>query len=421
MRPKVLILGAGFAGLNVARRLAKTAVDITLIDKNNYHLFQPLLYQVAAAYLDPGQIAKPIRGIFQKQANLTVKMTEVTDIRFENRMVITKDREFKYDYLIIAVGGKTNYFEMKGVREKGFSLKTLGDAVEIRNHILSSFEKAMLEEDPAKRLALMTVVIGGGGPAGVETAGALAELIHYVLVKDFREVVKESFRVILCEAGKRLLPEMPADLAGEAERILRKKGVEIRFDSPIEDFTGSEIFFTNGKTMDAKTLIWTAGINAVDLTGKLALELGKNNRIVTERTLQIPGHPEVYAVGDAACQELKPNESPLPMVAPAAVQMAETAALNLMRQLSGKSQLDFTYKNPGAMATIGKNAAVAQIGGMKFKGFTAWIVWLMVHLVRLVGFRNRLVVLINWAWDYFFFERASRLILQREISGDDCG
>jgi NADH dehydrogenase len=406
-----VIVGAGFGGLKAAQALRRAPAVVTLIDRNNHHLFQPLLYQVAAAYLDPEQIAKPVRGIFRRQDNLRFKMTEMTGLQFPERIVETRSGAVPYDYLILAVGGQANFFEMAGVREHGFALKRLSDGVRIRNQLLTSFEMAALEPDADRRRGLLSVVVGGGGAAGVEMAGALAELTGNVLSRDFREFRSDDFRIILCEAADRLLPDLPEDLAREAGAILEAKGVEVRLGAFISDFDGETVKFEDGSALSARTLIWTAGIQAAGITRSLGLALGTNGRIIVEPTLQVPGHPEVFAIGDNACWE--ENGRPIPMVAPAAVQMAETAAHNVLRLIRGRDLRAFHYRNPGALATIGRNAAVARVKGMKFRGFAAWLVWLVVHLIRLVGFRNRLVVLINWAWDYFFFERASRIIINR--------
>lgn len=411
-RPRVVIVGAGFGGLKAAQVLRRAPVELTLIDRNNYHLFQPLLYQVAAAYLDPEQIAKPVRGIFRGQKNLSFRMTAMTGLSFRSRTLKTTGGGIPYDYLILGVGGQTNFFGMAGVQKYGFSLKHLVDGVGIRNHLLTSFEQAALESDPSSRAGLLSVVVGGGGAAGVEMAGALAELTRNVLSRDFREFGSEDFRIILCEAAVRLLPDLPEDLAREAEGILKTKGVEVRFGTSITDFDGQKVLLEDGTAVPARTLIWTAGVEAAEITRSLDLPLSAGGRIVVEPTLQVPGHPEVFAIGDAAYWEEEGR--PIPMVAPAAVQMAETAGDNILRRIGGRELRTFHYRNPGALATIGRNAAVAKVKGLKFRGFSAWVVWLVVHLIRLVGFRNRLVVLINWAWDYFFFERASRIIITRK-------
>jgi NADH dehydrogenase len=410
--PRVVIVGAGFGGLKAAQVLSRAHLELTLIDRNNHHLFQPLLYQVAAAYLDPEQIAKPVRGIFRGRGNVSFRMTEMTGVDLTNRVVHTSSGGVDYDYLILAVGGQTNFFGMEGVQKHGFALKRLSDGVGIRNHLLESFERAALEPDAERRRSLLSAVVGGGGAAGVEMAGALAELTGSVLSRDFKEFGSDDIRIILCEGADRLLPDLPADLAREAQRILKAKGVEVRLSSFITDYDGEEVRLKTGPPIPAGTLIWTAGIQAAAITRKLGLPLDAGGRITVEPTLQVPGHPEVFAIGDGAYWE--EEGKPIPMVAPAAVQMAEVAAANILRRTRGEALRPFHYRNPGALATIGRNAAVARVKGVKFRGFSAWLVWLVVHLIRLVGFRNRLVVLINWAWDYFFFERASRIIIHNQ-------
>jgi NADH dehydrogenase len=409
-RPTIVVAGAGFAGLRVVRQLRRAAVDVLLLDRNNYHLFQPLLYQVAGAYLDAGDIAKPVRSIIRGQRNARFRMTELAGVDLEQRSLQTTSGRLGYDLLVIAVGGRTSFHGLDGVQRHGFALKSLQDAVGIRNHILSCFEQAALTAEAAQRRELLTFMVGGGGSAGVEMAGALAELVRLVLIRDYPELPTEEIRIVLAEATGRLLPDLPADLAQTAAEILGRKAVDVRFGCIIEDFDGHKVRLRGGEYLPARTLIWTAGVEAAGATRSIDLPQGRGGRIMVLPTLQAPGHPEVYAIGDAAYWEL--DGSPGPMVAPAAVQMADTAAANIRRYLAGEALLEFRYKNPGALATIGRNAAVAQVGGFKFKGLTAWILWLAVHLIRLVGFRNRLVVLINWAWDYFFLERASRLILK---------
>ena len=409
-RPTVVVVGAGFAGIRTVRQLRRAPVDILLVDRNNYHLFQPLLYQVAGAYLDTGDIAKPIRSIIRSQANARFKMSDVLGVDLGRRILQTGAGPIPYDTLVLAVGGRTSFHGLAGIQRHGFALKSLPDAVAIRNHILSCFERAALEADAARRKALLTFVVGGGGSAGVEMAGALGELVRLVLARDYPEFPIAEVRIVLAEATGRLLPDLPEDLARTAAEILKRKGVEVRLGCPIEDFDGREIRLAGRPSFPAHTLIWTAGIESVELAQSLPLPLGRGRRIMVNPALQVPEHPEVYVIGDAAYWELEGK--PGPMVAPAAVQMADLAADNISRALQGKPPRSFVYKNPGALATIGRNAAVARVAGMKFKGLTAWVLWLVVHLIRLVGFRNRLIVLINWAWDYFFLERATRLILR---------
>jgi NADH dehydrogenase len=408
----VVVIGAGFGGLKAAQLLAGAPVRVLLLDRNNYHLFQPLLYQAAAAYLESEQVAKPVRAILRAQKNLTFRMAEVRGVDFARKRVVTAEESFPYDYLILAIGGQTNFYGLAGVERYGFSLKSLSDAIRIRNHILGCCEKAVLEKEALVRQALLTYVVGGGGSAGVEMSGALAELVQGVLVKDYPELERGALRVFLLEGQGEILPGFPADLCRVARETLVRKGVNVRLNAQVADFNGRELRLKGGEKIPAATLIWTGGVAAAPLARALKVPLGRQDRIVVESTLQLPGHPEVYAIGDASFVEA--GGQPLAMVAPAAVQMARKAVANILAALAGRGLEPFVYRSPGLLATIGRNAAVAQIGGIKFRGFLAWAVWVVVHLIRQVGFRNRLMVLINWAWDYIFYDRAVRLITREE-------
>ena len=408
MPPTVVIVGAGFGGLRAARALRRSPVQVVLVDQHNYHLFQPLLYQVATAGLEPEEIAKPVRAILRGQKNFEFRLACVTGVDLGGRRVLTDGHAIPYDYLIVAAGAQTNFFGLAGVEQHGFGLKDVADAVKIRNHVLTCFERAMLEPNPERRRALLTFVVVGGGPTGVEMAGALSELIRLVLVKDYPRLNLKDVRVLLLEAGDRLLAGMPPKLSEAAAATLWKKHVEVRHGAAVADFDGSSTHLKSGEVIPARTLVWAAGVRAASLAERLGLPTGRLGRVVVGPTLQLAGHSEVFVVGDAAC--LETAGAPLPMMAPVAMQMAETAAENIARQLRGAAAVEFRYMDPGQLATIGRNAAVAFIRGIAFTGFPAWVVWLVVHLIQLIGFRNKLFVLINWAWDYFFYERAVRLI-----------
>jgi NADH dehydrogenase len=412
--PRVVIVGAGFGGLRAARALRRAPVELVLVDRNNYHLFQPLLYQVATAGLEPEQIAKPVRAILRGVKNLDFRMVEVAGIDLTGRQVMTNDGPVPYDFLILAPGAATNFFGLGGVERHGLGLKDVPDAVRIRNQVLTCFERAMLEPDGERRRALLTFVVVGGGPTGVEMAGSLSELMRLVLVKDYPRLNLKDVRVLLLEAGGHLLAGMPVPLAEAAAATLWKKHVEVRYGATVVDYDGAAARLKSGEVIPARTLIWGAGVRAADLAGRVGVATARAGRVPVEPTLQLAGHPEVFVIGDAAYLEVR--GAPLPMMAPVAIQMAETAAANVRRLLAGAPPEAFRYEDPGSLATIGRNAAVARIHGISFKGFAAWVVWLVVHLIQLIGFRNRLFVLINWAWDYFFYDRAVRLITPEVVS-----
>jgi NADH dehydrogenase len=405
----VLIIGAGFGGLETARRLARSPVKITLIDKRNYHLFQPLLYQIAIAGLTPSQIAYPVRSIFRNQKNLNFQQGEVELIDFNKRYIKMNGSLIAYDYLIIATGGHTNYFGLDAIREKVHELKNIESAVAARNHLLGMFELASREADQEKRRAMLTFVIAGGGPTGVETAGALAELIRLVLSRDYPQLDLRDVRVLLLEATDHLMGSYPDELRRATFDLLRRKNVEISLSTRLAGYDGNRITLGNGSNISARTLIWTAGVRASELADKLGVDQAGLGRIRVNETLQLPGHPEVYIVGDSAYFE-DAHGQPLPMLATVAQQEAATAVENIQRSIRGLAPVSFRYKDPGLLATIGRNAAVARIAGLSFSGFPAWVIWVSLHIYRLIGFRNRLLVLINWAWDYVFYDSQVRLI-----------
>ena len=404
----VVVVGAGFGGLRVARALRRAPVQVVLVDRNNYHLFQPLLYQVATAGLEPEQIAKPVRAILRRQKNFDFRMVEVSGADFAQRRLDTSAGPIAYDYLVLAHGGETNFFGLDSMMKHGLGLKDIPDAVKIRNHVLTCFEQAMLETDAERRRARLTFIVVGGGPTGVEMAGALSELIRLVLVKDYPRLNIKDVRILLLEATDKLLAALPERLREAAVKTLWRKWIEVRFSAVVADFDGERVRLKSGEVIPARTVIWAAGVRAAPLSSRLGLPAGRQGRIPVEPTLQVPGHPEVFIIGDASY--LEENGEPLPMVAPVAMQMAVTAARNIVRTLQGKPLEAFRYRDQGTLATIGRNAAVANVYGIQARGFLAWVMWLGIHIIQLIGFRNKLFVLLNWAWDYFFYERAARLI-----------
>ena len=404
----VVIVGTGFGGLNAARALRRAPVQVVLVDRNNYHLFQPLLYQVATAGLEPEEIARPARVILRHQKNFDFRMVDVTRVDLAAKRLETSDGPIAYDYLVLAYGGETNFFGLESMRIHGLGLKDVPDAVEIRNRVLTCFEQAMLEPDPEQRRALLTFIVVGGGPTGVEMAGALSELIRLVLVKDYPRLNIKDVRILLLEATDKLLATMPERLREAAGKTLWRKYVEVRFGATVADYDGKQIRLKSGEVIPAHTVIWAAGVRAAPLSTALGLQPGRQGRIPVEPTLQVPGHPEVFIIGDAAYREQ--DGAPLPMVAPVAIQMGKSVARNIPRLIRGQPLEPFRYRDQGTLATIGRNAAVADVFGIQASGFLAWVMWLGIHIIQLIGFRNKIFVLINWAWDYFFYERAARLI-----------
>ena len=404
----VVIVGGGFGGLNAARALRRAPVQVVLLDRNNYHVFQPLLYQVATAGLEPEQIAKPVRAILRGQQNFDFRMVDVRGVDLAQRRLDTSAGPIAYDYLVLAYGGETNFFGLDRVSRTAFGLKDISDGITIRNHVLSCFELAMLETDPERRRARLTFIVVGGGPTGVEMAGALSELIRLVLVKDYPRLNIKDVRILLLEATDTLLAAMPERLREAAAKTLWRKYVEVRFGATVADFDGLEARLKSGEVIPAHTMIWAAGVRAAELSGRLGVTPGRQGRIAVEETLQLKEHPEVFIIGDAAYHE--ENGAPLPMVAPVAIQMGKSVATNIRNLLRGKPLEPFRYRDQGTLATIGRNAAVATVYGIRASGFIAWVMWLGIHIIQLIGFRNKLFVLLNWAWDYFFYERAARLI-----------
>jgi len=406
--PTVVVVGSGFGGLNAARALRRAPVQVLLVDRNNYHLFQPLLYQVATAGLEPEEIARPARAILRGQKNFDFRMVDVTRVDFAAKRLETSGGPMDYDFLVLAPGGETNFFGLESMQRHGLGLKDIPDAIEIRNHVLTCFEQAMLEPDAEKRRTLLTFIVVGGGPTGVEMAGALSELIRLVLVKDYPRLNIKDVRILLLEATDKLLAAMPERLREAAVKTLWRKWIDVRFGAQVADYDGKQIRLKSGEIIPAQTVIWAAGVRASPLNATLGVAPGRQGRIPVEPTLQVPGHPEVFIIGDAAY--LEQDGEPLPMVAPVAIQMGQFVARNIKRQVRGQALEPFRYRDQGTLATIGRNAAVANVYGIKATGFLAWVMWLGIHIIQLIGFRNKLFVLINWAWDYFFYERAARLI-----------
>ena len=411
--PHIVVIGAGFAGLQFVQNLPSTLARITIIDRQNHHLFQPLLYQVATAGLAAIDIAQPVRAIFADRPNLVVLMAEVTAIDLAARRVRHHRGELQYDYLIVAAGGVTSYFGHPEWEQFAPGLKSLDDALYIRRQILSAFEHAETEPDPAKREAATTIVVVGGGPTGVELAGAFAELTRTVLHKDFDHIDPSKARVILIEGSDHLLSPFPPTLRESAKRQLERLGVDIRLGRRVQSVSAGQVV-ANGETIRADNIIWGAGVGGAPIAAQLGAELDRGGRVKILPDCSVPGHPEVFAVGDIASL-VDVNGVAVPGVAQGAMQMGRHVARLIERELRGEplapvGRAPFAYVDKGTMATIGRSSAVALIKGAKLHGFPAWIAWLGVHLLFLVGFRNRLSVLMQWMYSYFTYKRGARII-----------
>ena len=405
---RVVIVGMGFGGGRAARELARHDFEVILIDRNNYHLFQPLLYQVATAGLEQESIAYPVRAMSRHWHNTRFHLAEVTSLDFARQEVLTSSGPVAYDYLVVGAGSVTNFYGLATVEQHAFDLKKLLDAERLRNHILTAFERAVVEPDPIKRRALMTFVIVGGGPTGVELAGALIELVRYVLAKDYPELRVQAARVVLIEAFDRLLTAMPDVLQMYTLNKLRSMGVEVLLNARVIDAGPERVVLSDGAVIPAHTLFWSAGVKAAPLAETLNCPLKSGGRVPVEADLSLAGHPEVYVIGDMAY--LEQDGIPLPMVAPVAMQMGIHAGKTIIAHEQGLTIPSFRYQNKGSMATIGRSAAVAITHGLKLRGYAAWVAWLLLHLYYLIGFRNRVIVMLNWGWYYWFHERQVRLI-----------
>lgn len=409
-RPRVVVVGSGFGGLNAARTLAEGDVDVLVLDTNNYHGFWPLLYQVATAGIESEAIAYPVRAIFRDYRNVGFRMAKADRVDMEKRVVYTDRRPVAYDYLVLAAGSANNYFGNNDLAKTTFGLKDIGDAEHLRNSLLYAFEQAAGETDPEKRKTLMTFVIIGGGPTGVELSGALSELIRFVLKKDYPKLDIGQASVILVEATDKILAAFPDSLQRSAQKKLDKMGVQVRFNSPVESVEGQEVTFKNGSRIEASVVVWAAGVRAAELSDHVGAEQGGGARIKVEPTLTVPGHPEVFVVGDMAYLEGYRGDQAYPQVAQVAIQQGKQAAKNILAAIKGESSKPFRYFDEGSMATIGRRFAVLDAFGLRLSGRIAWLGWLFVHIIYLVGFRNRLIVLTNWAFNYFSYERGVRLI-----------
>jgi NADH dehydrogenase len=402
-RPKVVIVGAGFGGLTLARRLARAPVDTVLIDRNNYHLFSPLLYQVAVAMLDPSEIAQPVRKLIRGVRNCEFLQADVRELDLDAHELVTNRGRLHWDYLVLASGSVTNYFGNRSLAERSFGLKELPDGLTLRNRVLDRFERSRWVRSPEERRAMLSFAVIGGGPTGVELAGALSELIRLVLRKDFRDLDVDEARVQLLEGGDRLLPPFHPSLSEAARRSLERKSVRVRLGAMVKEVRPGEIVLEDGSTEAVGTVVWTAGVRASELGAATGVELGRQGRVPVTPTLQLEGHPDVFVIGDAA------GRDDLPMLIPVAMQGGKYVAAAIRAIVAGARPPAFRYHDPGIMATIGRNSGIAQLGGIRLHGFLGWAMWLAVHLANVVTFRARAVVLLNWAWDYLFYDRPIRI------------
>lgn len=414
----VLIVGAGFGGLSAAKILSKhPELELLILDRRNHHLFQPLLYQVAMAGLNPADIAMPIRSIFHKSKNTTVLLEEVTDVLLQTNQVRTTQKLFSYDYLILACGAQHSYFGHPEWESFAPGLKTLEQATEIRRRVLTAFEMAEKETDPIIQQAYLTFVVVGGGPTGVELAGALGEITQYTLSQDFRNIDPTKTKILLIEAGPRILASFEEDLGKKAHADLKKLGVEVLINSKVTDIQEKGVLI-NGEWLNAKTTIWAAGVQPSQLNKKLGAETDRIGRVIVNDDLSLKKFSNVFVIGDQAHSK-NGNGQPLPGLAPVAIQEGKYVAHQILNDLSGKPRKKFTYFDKGQMATIGRKKAIVQFKRLRFNGFLAWLSWLFIHIYYLIGFRNKFFVLCQWAYSYYTYQRGARLITTRQWESED--
>jgi NADH:ubiquinone reductase (H+-translocating) len=408
-RKHVVIVGGGFGGLNAAMSLKKAPVRVTLVDRTNHHLFQPLLYQVATAGLSPADIAVPIRSVLSAQKNTRVLLAEATGVDLEAKKLLLDKGELNYDYLILAVGATHNFFGHDDWAKHSLGLKTLDEALAIRERMLLAFEAAERATDPEVRKKLLTFVVIGGGPTGVEMAGAFSELARHVLARDFRAIDPSAAKVVLIEAGPRILTAFPGTLGEKAEKQLATLGVEVHKGSPVAHIDESGVAFQDGTRLLASTVVWAAGIRGTSFARKLGLKLDRAGRVIVGSDCAVPEHPEVFAIGDMAAMK-DANGVDVPGLCPAAIQQGNYVATIICNELAGKPREPFTYWDKGTMATVGRRRAIAKVDKLELSGVIAWLAWMAIHVFFLIGFHNRFVVMFNWAWQYITWKRGARLI-----------
>ena len=412
---RVVIVGAGFAGLKLARKLYKQGFQIVLIDKNNYHQFQPLFYQVATSGLEPASISFPLRKVFQKNKNVFVRVTTVQNIVPEKKIIETPLGYTWYDFLVLATGATTNFFGNKSFEKNGIPMKSVSEAVYLRNRILMNFERAVAERDPERLRQLLSVMVVGGGPTGVEVCGALAEMKRFVLPKDYPDLDFSLMEITLVEASPHLLNGMSKEAGDKAREYLESMGIHVRLSHKVTDYDGSTVKLEDQEDFHTETLIWAAGIQAQAPKGIDASKLVRGNRIKVNRFNQVEGYDNIFAIGDLAYMETEKYPKGHPQVAQVALQQATLLAKNLVNMRESKSSKAFEYKDKGSMATVGRNRAVVDLPFIRFNGPIAWLTWMFVHLMSIVGVKNRLVIFVNWLWKYMTFDQSLRLIIRPSL------
>lgn len=416
---RILIAGGGFAGLKLASKLANSTFQIVLIDKNNFHQFQPLFYQVATAGLEPSAISFPLRKIFQRSDNVIIRVAEILSIDYSAKEVITSSGNINFDILVLAMGVTTNFFGMKHIAQNAIPMKSVAEALLLRNTILQNFEDALIESDEEKQQALLNIVVVGGGPTGVEVSGTLAEMKKYILPKDYPELDFRKMNIYLIEAGVRVLAGMTQESAGQAEKYLQKLGVNVLCNAQVSDYDGGKVSIYNSIQIPTKTMVWAAGVSGKQIPGLDPEIYTKGNRIKVNAFNQIEGYNDIFAIGDNALMLEEKYPEGHPQMAQPAIQQAKLLALNLKRKDKNLPMVAYRYFNKGSMATIGRNLAVVELPFVKFHGFFAWLTWMFVHLMAIVGIKNRLLIFINWFWNYVTYDQSLRLIIKPTKIGKD--
>lgn len=408
---KIVIIGCGFGGLTLAKKLSKQKVEILLIDKNNYHTFQPLLYQVATGGLEAENIAYPVRKIFRNHKNVIFRMAEVFSVNEETNTIATNIGEISYDYLVIASGTTNNFFNFEKVKDKILPLKTLIGAFNIRSYFMQNLERSLLAKNAEDQAEIINVAVIGGGPAGIEVAGAIAEMKKYVLPLDFPELDLSRMKIVLFEASDRLLAVMSDTASKHAFKYLEKMGINLKLSTQVKDYDGKQLILGDGSTFKTDTVIWTAGVKPVKLSGLKETQYHPGNRLKVDEFNKLSESKTIFAIGDVAAYTSEEHPKGLPMLAPVAIQQAKLLADNFRLLWAGKEMVPFTYKNKGVMATIGRKRAVVDFPKWKFQGLFAWFVWMFIHIMSLIGFRNRIVTLINWSLSYFNYDKPLGIII----------